>query len=353
MIVANIMTFGRGYYIPNTFIGGVGATINTPNLLASIIQIDVDRIQGFRVIGANIECAIIGGTYVIPQISFGNTVLANANQNITYYIDENNLVTNVASNAFQNCQFLNTATFRNYGVRTPAAFAGCIRLSVANFNWNGIILGEGSVLLNCALTEFIAPNCTSTGGFAPFRGNEFTNIFAPNLVTIQTFSFAFNTELESLTLNSWTGGGQSQFQNNTKLKTVSCTSLLVVPPSAFQNCFILESITSSQFTFLGSFCFTSTRIPNFIANNVTAMGAQIFQFATMTLIELKKCKSISQSNDLAFNLSNTGFTIRINDFLRTSGASGTADINLLLAKNNRSAIVEFYDDNGVQVLPNL
>ncbi|MDY0990262.1 fibronectin type III domain-containing protein [Flavobacterium sp. CFBP9031] len=52
--------FGKQKVKLNTFIGGVGRTLNTPALLASKLGITANRITLFRVTGTNVECAITG-----------------------------------------------------------------------------------------------------------------------------------------------------------------------------------------------------------------------------------------------------------------------------------------------------
>lgn len=52
--------FGKQKVKLNTFIGGVGSTLNTPALLAARLGVTVSRISLFRIIGTNVECAITG-----------------------------------------------------------------------------------------------------------------------------------------------------------------------------------------------------------------------------------------------------------------------------------------------------
>ena len=52
--------FGKQKAKVNTFIGGIGGTINTPALLAAKLGIDKNRIKLFKVTGVDVECAIVG-----------------------------------------------------------------------------------------------------------------------------------------------------------------------------------------------------------------------------------------------------------------------------------------------------
>ena len=78
--------FGKQKAKVNTYIGGIGGTINTPALLAAKLGISKNRIKLFKVTGVDVECAVIGGSYNIPVSCWGN------NLQITYYRDEAGLV---------------------------------------------------------------------------------------------------------------------------------------------------------------------------------------------------------------------------------------------------------------------
>jgi hypothetical protein len=83
--------------LKNTKIGGVSATINTANLLATKLGINVARISQFTIVGSDIECSV-SGNYTLPYQFFNN------DNTITYFKDSDSLVT--SSNAglpFYNC----------------------------------------------------------------------------------------------------------------------------------------------------------------------------------------------------------------------------------------------------------
>lgn len=107
----------------NTFIGGIASATGTRQLLATRLAINVNRIQNFKVVGANIECTIIGGSYSL----FG----FDGATDITYFID--NVVTTLAS------QFWNTTNLRRvemFGVTSTtgeiARASGCTFWSFPN-----------------------------------------------------------------------------------------------------------------------------------------------------------------------------------------------------------------------------
>lgn len=83
---------------PNTFIGGVGATINTPALLASTLGILVSRIKAFKVVGADIEFAVVGGNYNLKRKTFYG------NNNITFLNDEQGKISFIDAECFLNAK---------------------------------------------------------------------------------------------------------------------------------------------------------------------------------------------------------------------------------------------------------
>jgi len=88
----------------NTEIGGVASTIGTPTLLASKLGILESKITNFTIVGSDIKCKITG-SYVIP----GNAFLSNTS--ITYYYDNDNLVTDLLASAFRGCNSLKKVVF--------------------------------------------------------------------------------------------------------------------------------------------------------------------------------------------------------------------------------------------------
>lgn len=88
--------FGKSNYKINTYIGGIGPTVNTPALLAAKLGIAVNRIKLFRVINDDIECAIIGGNYEVKGF-YGSDL----NQ-VTYYKDPTGIVSGIGYQGFYN-----------------------------------------------------------------------------------------------------------------------------------------------------------------------------------------------------------------------------------------------------------
>ena len=119
--------------IPNTFIGGVASTINTPALLATKLGINVSRITVFSVVGSDIKCSV-SGNYTMSGTAFTN------NLQITYYID------NGICNSFDS-----------------RSFAGAEKLQFIELpNVTSISCTEGFVR-NYKLERIYTPLCTSYG----------------------------------------------------------------------------------------------------------------------------------------------------------------------------------------------
>ena len=83
---------------PNTFIGGIGATINTPTLLANTLGISVSKIKSLRVVGNDIEFAVVGSNYNLRMGAF------DTNKNITFLNDEHGKISFIDASCFRNAK---------------------------------------------------------------------------------------------------------------------------------------------------------------------------------------------------------------------------------------------------------
>lgn len=130
----------------NTFIGGIGTSLNTEALLAAKLGISSSRILGFKVVGTNVEC-YISGTYTIASSAF------RYNNEITYYEDTGSIATSIENQAFRG------GTNLQY-VRLPAVTS----------------IGEYQFDSSPNLTEIYLPNLTGTIGFSTFSGGLNANV---------------------------------------------------------------------------------------------------------------------------------------------------------------------------------
>jgi hypothetical protein len=321
--------YGDRKYKPNTFIGGVSATINTPALVASKLGISETRIKGFRIVGSNIEFAVIGAAkYTLPINCFtGNT-------SITYFYDDALLVNYIGMQAFYNCT------------------------NFADFRLNALLgsLGNAeSLFRNTALVSASFPSATGVGA------------------NFGKFTFQDCPKLESVDFGIFTGPLGDTFRNSKKVHTVLCKAPTYsgtfrdgganVP---FYNEYV---ITVGNFSFSLNCGFTDITLPNattianeafyrgasnntlktLIAQKVVSIGVNggnglVFARNTgMTLIDIRACKNFyGTSNFLSFNYSIC--TIKVHIYMATSN-SGGADSNLTIFKSG-GGVVEFYDDLG-------
>lgn len=191
--------FGRQKIKPNTFIGGVGATINTAALAASKLGISASRIKAFSVIGDNIQFAVVGGTYSIPSSAFLS------NNSITYFHDDEGLCTNINSYAFRNCtlQSINFPAVTTIGLH---ALGGITFLSDVTFPaWNNVGSNQ-HCFYGSKFTNFYAPamvNLNTVGNSQVFNGCQVTGeMVLENLATIGS-----SVSTNSSTFSNMTGGG--------------------------------------------------------------------------------------------------------------------------------------------------
>jgi len=74
----------------NTYIGGIGASASTKELLATRLGISSTRISNFGIIDNNVQCRI-SGSYSLPSTSFSYDT------NVTYYLDKAGLISNLSA----------------------------------------------------------------------------------------------------------------------------------------------------------------------------------------------------------------------------------------------------------------
>lgn len=238
---------------PNTFIGGVGATINTPALLATKLGIAVSRIKGFRVVGLDVQCAIIG-SYSIPASAFY------LNNKITYFDDIEGLVTTIHYGVFSGASNLTLVNFPNcltvnggnYGA--AGAFFNCIELVSVNLPKFSYSTDTRYLFSNCKKIEIL--------NFPLYEG------------FLDNFMFQGCLELWEVNTKKVTVVGNATFQN-TKIKSLDFTYVTSIGISAFENC-------------------THFNI-DIIAPECTSIGNRAFLGSKITGLTASKCKNISYS----------------------------------------------------------
>jgi hypothetical protein len=158
-----LMTAPAPVIVENTFIGGVASSLYTAQLLATKLAIDVSRITAFSVLGSDIKCKITG-SYVSAQWL--------SNSLLTYYYDNDNLMTSIGSSAFGKCP--NFLDFKFDGVVSLGDF--CFEdsnkevLSFPNVTSTGQY-----VFFNAKSKSFHLPRCANLGGSASYN-NVFNGV---------------------------------------------------------------------------------------------------------------------------------------------------------------------------------
>lgn len=168
--------FGRSKYKPNTFIGGMAASLYTPQLVATALGISVSRIKVFSVIGSDIQFAVSGGSYVASCVFYGT--------NLTYFKDNEGLITSL----------------------------------------NGLY-----PFRNTQATEILLPNLlTITSHHSLSENSKLVRLFAPKLKTAShsvMYSCPLLTDIDLSSIETL-GGGTGDFSSDTSLVTLNLPKLI-------------------------------------------------------------------------------------------------------------------------------
>ena len=371
--------FGNNKYKPNTFIGGIGNTINTPALIASKLGIQVGRIKSFSIVGNDVQFNVNGGSYVLAGSAF------NGNTDITYFDDSLGLITNCPfGSAFylaSNLKWVRLPGMTRIGYRS---FSGCVNLETIYFNSLLEISSEGftnsrklinlndSFITATALGNICFQNCilikelyfpnvglcnlNSSGGM--FSGmSSLISLKAPNLFLIASGAngsgmFSDCNEIENITLPSLNFIPQSFVLNCTKLKSVDLSNAISANLTlSFANTPLLETLNTPNLESIitSSYrAFYKSGVKNINFSKITSLSIlvnEIFESTTrLQTIDIRSCtssigSSISVNNNV-FNLMKTGVVITANIIQQTIN-SGTPEPDLIHAISNRSAIVNY------------
>ena len=220
--------FGKQKLKPNTFIGGVSATLNTPALVAAKLNISVARIKAFKIVGENIEFAVVGGGYTIPASCFIN------NTEIKSYIDADGLVSEFTggqefrNSTIQTVNFPNVTTFNN----SILNFYNCVFLTSVSFPKLTRIFTQAFQLCT-SLSTIELPLLTVTGTFAFANASSLSILNIPkcsNLGGSSTYNNVFegikigctiNTNISLKTNNAGGVDGDLTYAKNTRLAIVN------------------------------------------------------------------------------------------------------------------------------------
>lgn len=117
-------------YTPNTFIGGIGATITTAQILATKLGISVNYIKNFALKGLDVEF-YIGVNYKVSSVFNMQTQLTG----ITYYIDgENNFTSQEVSGTFHKANILRNLLLKGLTILKTKSL-NIARSGTKDINW--------------------------------------------------------------------------------------------------------------------------------------------------------------------------------------------------------------------------
>lgn len=249
--------FGRQKAKPNTFIGGVSGTINTPDLIATRLGINVNRIKAFSIIGSNIQFAVTGGTYGLPTNAFRSSA-------ITYFNDVDGLVLSLNTGVFYGATSLTTVTLPN--------------LTTITTNGSGNDTFGGCTLLNSLIAPKVV-NINGIGGFVNCTALTTLNFPLYNGPIISGF-LQNCSSLTSINLTITGAIGNNAF-TNTKISTIDLSAVTSIGSGAFNGVSTLVgNLTANMCTTIGSNAFRNTRITGFTSSSCTSIDLGAFYSVT-------------------------------------------------------------------------
>lgn len=217
-----------------------------------------------------------------------------------------------------------------------------LRSEYTSYNYEGVeakvlpitvLKGAGLVLNTKALLAFKIGTITSNISHLNVIGNDvYFSLFAPISLKSDAF-YSISGGDNYLSYFKDFGNIKSvdnhPFRNQTAIKEIR-----------------LEKVTQIGRQFMQNSAVEKVYLPNLV--NTTTGGTETYFASTaLQLVDIRKCKAIGSSPSLFSNaFGGSGFTVNCHVFLKTANA-GEPDSDILDAKNNKSAIVNFYDDNGI------
>ena len=146
--------FGRQKLKPNTFIGGVSATINSISILASLLGISTAKIRGFKILGSDISCFVVD-EYYLPGDLFKNRT------DIKYWKD--NKAFSINNGTFQNCTNLEILELNNYKIASSGGYPKITNTKIKTLVLPEIttFVGSADIQNNSLLEKLILPKATT------------------------------------------------------------------------------------------------------------------------------------------------------------------------------------------------
>jgi len=161
LIAREIFNLKSGLGGTNFEVGGYANSINTPQLLANKLQIDVSRITNFAIVGADVKCRISGSFPLnggAPQFGFQGSYYS-------YLKDNDGLITAIGTGSFYASDLINSA---NTG---DIILKNC--LTIANDAFN-----------RAMFVNYIFENATAVGANAFVNAYRLKIVYIPRVLTL-------------------------------------------------------------------------------------------------------------------------------------------------------------------------
>jgi len=354
--------FGRQKIKPNTFIGGVSATISTPALIAAKLGINVNRIKAFSIIGSNIQFAVSGGSYELPNANSG--LYNGFAPGITYYDDRDGLVAKVNHSCFRNnsgasslvwvnlpnCNYIDNYAFFNQQNLTTLAAPKITYFGDYSFSYTRI----SSVIYNYCLT---VGDSAFSRCFLPLTINlPVATVFATNAFSFSNISSYYGLNLTTMGVGCFDQCIGSPYFNMPNVTSVPINCFRYFSGPTF-NMPLANSIGSQAFRgniaqtvfdfpevlTTGQSCFFDTKATSYLFNKLTNCGDYAFNSCSnVTNVSMPKCTILGPTalSDNVFNGIKIGCSITVTVSLQTNN-SGSPDGDLQYAVSSRSAIINY------------
>lgn len=294
--------FGKQKAKVNTFIGGIGGTINTPALLASKLGISENRIKLFKVTGVDVECAIIGGSYVIPNNAFSNFNSQFPNV-LTYYIDSG-LVTGI-----DNCFFGQT--------------------NVLRFDFLNVINVGQNTFYNTKANRYYIPKCTSLG--TPLNNGIFFGIDANSKIYLNDVIRTINSGSEDgdVVAARSLGAIIRYVTDFTKPNAVTNLSVGLIYNTAVQLNFTPPAVSANPIDFYE--CYANGKLQN----EITASGQFITGLTPSTNYNITVV-----AVDIFYNKSVVSNVVNVSTFYNNSADSDATNYTNISSNSSFSSAIQ-------------
>lgn len=312
--------FGQNKNDFNTIIGGIGGTITTKSALATKLGISESIIKNFQIVGSDVHFKAMSN-YSIAANAF------EFDSSFKSCYDFDGLLLSIGNSCFKDSDVENLLIENaDLGVNS---LSGCTKLD--NSNLGG---------------EF---RTNKTSLIAGFRDCRFPILNAPNLTSIPT-SFVINNSYLTTVIWSVTNLPTDCLRSTPNLSTISNLSQITtinsgaIYQSGLTGSLYFDSVTSLVGPIREMPC---TEVYFEILSTIVDKSNHFRQLPNIELISIKALKTFGDpaSVSSAFSGIKLNCLIQANIALATTN-SGGPDAALVWAKTNRSAVVEFYDDDG-------